>query len=588
MSDTQTIKDRVDIVQFISEYVPLKKAGVNWKACCPFHGEKTPSFMVNAERQFWHCFGCGKSGDIFSFLQEMEGVEFPEALKILAERAGVEIKHFKSDIDKGKKNRIYEVNAKAAYFYHQFLLTMPAAQSARDYLRDRGVSEESIKKWQIGFIPEQWDLLTKYLLKNNFTVDDLLLAGLVVKNENRRSFYDVFRGRVMFPIKDIYGNIIGFTGRILVETEHSGGKYVNTSQTPVFDKSRAVYGLDLAKMEIKNKDEIILVEGQMDVIANHAIGLTQAVAASGTALTEGHLQLLKRYSQNILFAFDADEAGIKAAKRGIDIAVGLGMNVKIITLPPDAGKDADECIQKSPEMWRQAVSQAQGVMSWYFSLIFGKYDNNNPRDRQKIAEELVTEIEKIPKLIEKDTWYKKLADKLGSDINTLKDIAKTLKKPVNLYHRENPTEKTEDVGVAETLWDKLLSAFWAYIIYQPKLFFDLYENIKPEYFVDTPYISLYDWGQKRYNNKEELKFIGLPQAGQNQADLLFLQGEKVLDGLSDKEIKDSVEQLLKRIRSEWVKKQKENLNFELNRAREAGDKQKEDEILNLIIKLNLT
>ena len=243
MSDVQTIKDRTDIVQLIQEYVPLKKAGVNWKACCPFHQEKTPSFMVHPERQFFHCFGCGKSGDIFTFIQEMEGMDFPEALRLLAARAGVKIDAFRNEIDKSQKNRILDINARAAVFFHNFLLQMPNARKARDYLAERGLTSQTIADWQIGYAPDQWDLLTKYLLKKGCGIEDIAQAGLAVKKDSAnaatgRGYYDRFRGRIMFPIWNTHGDIVGFTGRILVETENSGGKYVNTPQTLVFDKSR--------------------------------------------------------------------------------------------------------------------------------------------------------------------------------------------------------------------------------------------------------------------------------------------------------------------------------------------------------------
>jgi DNA primase len=584
MSDTQIIKDRVDLVQLISEYIQLKKAGVSWKACCPFHNEKSPSFIVNAEKQFWHCFGCGKSGDIFTFLQEIEGLEFPEALKILAERAGVEIKTFKKEIDKSQKNRLFEVNNKATYFFHNFLLSMPTAKIARDYLKNRGTSDEAIVEWQVGFVPDQWDLLTKYLLKNGFGVEDIVSTGLVVKNENKSSYYDRFRGRIMFPIKDVYGNIIGFTGRIIVETENSGGKYVNTPQTPIFDKSRAVYGIDKAKMAIKAKDEMILVEGQMDVIANHIIGIKNVVAASGTALTEDHIRLLKRYSQNILFAFDADEAGIKAAKRGIDLALLNGLNVKIISIPEGKGKDADECIKKYPGVWTEAVAKAQGVMEWYFSEVFTKHDINDPRGRQQISDELLPEINKIQYAIEKEAWLKKLSDKLGVDVNILKEDTKRL---VKLVYASKPIEEEKpQVQEEKTRLDDLLERFWAIIIKYPKGFIKCKNFIKKEFFVDNKFLPLYEFAENEYN-KGVLDFGKFNHPEQeNLINLLYLRAEKEFSKLDDEELEKEIEALLAEIKKEWLKIQKEKLTFALKRAQEAGDKQQEDEILNLVMKLN--
>src|SRR3989338_11076625 len=227
MSDTDLIKDKIDIVDFIGEYIQLRPAGSRHKACCPFHQEKSPSFMVNRERQSWHCFGCGKGGDVFSFIQEMEGMEFVEALRYLATRAGVPLQTFQRDINSSQKNRLKDINAVAAVFFHKFLTEMPQARDARAYLDRRGVSGDILAVWRVGFVTDQWDLLTQYLLKKGYSIDDLVASGLTIKKDGaavqtKKGFYDRFRGRIMFPIQDVHGAVIGFTGRVLVETEHSG------------------------------------------------------------------------------------------------------------------------------------------------------------------------------------------------------------------------------------------------------------------------------------------------------------------------------------------------------------------------------
>jgi DNA primase len=289
MNDTQTIKDRIDIVQFIQEYLPLKKSGVNWKSNCPFHQEKSPSFMVHPEKQIWHCFGCGKGGDVFSFLQEMEGLEFKEALKLLADRAGVKLEESnKHEVDKSVRNRLLQITSAAAYFFNRLLVEMPIGKAAREYLNTRGVQQKTLQTWQIGYIPEQWDLLTQYLFKKGYALNDLVSAGLTIKkegvdNSTGRGYYDRFRGRIMFPICDSYGQVVGFTGRVLKEHEHSGGKYVNTPQTMLYDKSRVIYGVHHAKQAIKALDSVVLVEGQMDVISSHQAGLSNVVAVSGSS-----------------------------------------------------------------------------------------------------------------------------------------------------------------------------------------------------------------------------------------------------------------------------------------------------------------
>src|SRR3989339_1687286 len=425
MSDeVQQIKDKIDVADLIAEYVQLKPAGVNKKGLCPFHHEKTPSFMVNSERQNWHCFGCAKGGDIFSFVQEMEGLEFKEALKYLADKAGVQLSNYRSEVDSSQKNRIKEINREAARFFNNFLLKMPTSQPALDYLLKRGLKNETIVEWQVGYVPEQWDLLTNYLLKKGYGIEDLVASGLTIKRDGAdaqtgRGFYDRFRGRIMFPLSDAHGNVVGFTGRILVEKENSGGKYVNTPQTPVYDKSRVIYGLDKAKSEIKAKDLTVMVEGQMDVIACHQAGMKNVVASSGTALTEEQVHLLKRYSNNLNMAFDMDEAGQNAARRGITVALKDGFGVKVIRLPKDAGKDPDECLKKHPQIWFDAVEKAQEVMEWYFEKSFTNRDLNNHKNKQVIANELLSEIALIQYAVERDHWLKELGSQLAVEVSVL-------------------------------------------------------------------------------------------------------------------------------------------------------------------------
>lgn len=569
MTDTQTIKDRLDIVQIIGEYIPLKKAGVNWKANCPFHNEKSPSFMVNTEKQFWHCFGCSKSGDVFSFVQEMEGLEFVEALKILAERAGVKLDSFASEVNKSQKNRLLEINAKAAYFFHQFLLEMPAAQGARDYLQRRELKPETIEEWKVGFIPEQWDLLTQYLLKKGNSVDDLIASGLTIKKDGG-GFYDRFRGRVMFPIWDAHGNNVGFTGRVLVETEKSGGKYVNTPQTLVFDKSRILYGLNYAKMEIKNKDVTILVEGQMDVIACHQAGMKNVVASSGTALTFEQIKLLKRYSNNIAIAFDADAAGQNAAKRGIDLALEQGMTIKIIQIPAGCGKDADECLKKNPEVWFKAVENAKEVMEWYFASVLAGADKRDPKQKQKIADTLLSEIIRLPYAVERDHWLKKLADELGVDSATLTAEMRRLALAKPKYY-EGKQESTAPQPPKEENWgenDKsclLAENIFALFIKFPKLLAEYDANLNREFFPPAPMAGLYESLKKKYNGSMDKENV-LDKENQNSIDILVLKADKDYNDLSPEEAKKEMDILLSRIKSEWKTNKKNELKKTLEEA----------------------
>ncbi|MCX6782121.1 MAG: DNA primase [Candidatus Magasanikbacteria bacterium] len=593
MADTQAIKDRVDIVQLIQEYLPLKKAGANWKAPCPFHHEKTPSFMVHPEKQIWHCFGCGKGGDIFTFVQEMEGLDFPETLKLLADRAGVKIESSQySEINKSQKNRIYEINSKAAYFFHHLLLEMSAAAVAREYLyKRRLLKEQTVIDWQIGFIPDQWDLLTQYLLKKGFGIDDLVASGLTVKNDERKSHYDRFRGRIMFPIQDVHGNIVGFTGRILVETENSGGKYVNTPQTLAYDKSRVIYGLNKAKQEIKTKDMAVLVEGQMDVIACHEAGMKNVIAASGTALTDDQVRLIKRYTNNIAMAFDADSAGQNAAKRGIDVALLAGLNIKVIKIPDGAGKDADECLKKNSNVWFRSVDEATGIMEWYFANILKGANLSDPKTKQKAAQALLSEVAKIPYAVEREAWVKKMSELLGADtailLEELRKIKRETREPASANVQTAQSEK-ETILVGGQRIDLLRQKVCALIISRPAIFSALHAYIKPEYFVNTAYSPLYEMLEKQYNDniRPSLGDFKLNNAaGENLADLLYMQSQKDYAELSDEDSEKEAVLILSEIDKMYKKSRRDELARELKTVQDLGDSARENELLKQIMDL---
>lgn len=582
MNDTQLIKDKLDIKQLIEEYLTVKKAGAYWKANCPFHHEKTPSFMISPEKQIWHCFGCGKGGDIFSFLQEIEGVSFPEALKILADKAGVKLtQSFVAEINKDKKNRLFEINSKAANFFHRFLLEMAPAKPAREYLEKRGVSKEMIESWQIGFIPEQWDLLTQYLLKRGFNVDDLVAAGLSLKKENNRGYFDRFRGRIMFPISDVHGNVVGFTGRVLVETENSGGKYVNTPQTEVYDKSRVLYGLHKAKSEIKSKDLAVLVEGQMDVVACHQAGMKNVIAASGTALTEEQIILIKRFTRNLAMAFDADAAGENAAKRGIDAAIAQGMNVKIIQIPKGAGKDADECLKKNPEIWFAAVDKAKLIMEWFFDRVLEKYSLQNSEEKKKAAGDLLEQINKIPERIEQDYWLQKMADRFSVQTELLRQTMKNLEK------MKNPKQKINDkIGASSgeknisELFDNrsrsLEEQLLAILTIKPGFFVEIKDKMRTDFFVFPEFKQLYEIILNGYNNKAEInkeavKLIAAQNNLQELVELLSMKGENDFGEKDDKELKEEFLKTFDEIFKEWVKNERKKIKLLLSEAQEKND-----------------
>ncbi|MEK7117171.1 MAG: DNA primase [Patescibacteria group bacterium] len=375
--EIEQIKDRLDIVDLVGSYIKLDKAGKNYKAKCPFHGEKTPSFMVSPERQSFYCFGCQAKGDIFEFVQKFEGLEFKEALKILAERTGVELKQYKQENkdEESKKERLLKVLEEATQIYENLLgcgNQMSTNEEVMKYLEDRGLKEETIKKWRIGWAPLEWRTILNELITKGFKEGALLDAGLVKKTEDKTKTYDVFRGRIMFPIFDISGRVIAFSGRIfipqgasLVTKEPPWGeapKYVNSPETELFKKSETLYGLHLAKSEIRRLDYTVLVEGQIDLVLSHQAGVKNTVASSGTALTESHLKKIQKLSNRCIVACDADTAGKAAARRSGELALSLGMEVKIASLPE--GEDPASVIQKSENEWKELLKNSVNLVEF--------------------------------------------------------------------------------------------------------------------------------------------------------------------------------------------------------------------------------
>lgn len=414
LNPSDEIKARLDIVEVIRQYLPLKAAGTNFTGRCPFHNEKTPSFTVSPTKQVWHCFGCGKGGDLFSFIMEIEKLSFPEALRLLAPRAGVVLKRETGPLA-SQRNRVLDALDQAARYYHNLLLTQPTGEPARNYLTQRGLKFETIKDWQIGYAPESWDDVITFLKSKKFSDEDVLLAGLAARKVETGRFYNRFRGRIMFPLREINGNIVGFTGRILpqFESQDRQGKYVNSPQSIVYDKSKLVFGLDKAKQAIRETDVAILVEGQMDCITAHEAGFTNVVASSGTALTLEQVKLLQRYTNKIALAYDMDSAGRVAAERASEQTLAAEMETLIIAMPE--GKDPDECIRLNPEGWKNAVAQAKPIMEYFVEEIVTPLDLSTVSDKRLALKKLIPHIQKIINNIERDFWIKKISQIIDID-----------------------------------------------------------------------------------------------------------------------------------------------------------------------------
>lgn len=492
MQISEEIKAKLDIVDVIREYVPnLKAVGVNFSALSPFKREKTPSFIVSPEKQIWHCFSTDKGGDIFSFIMEMEGVTFVEALRILAPKAGVQLRRENPEIS-SKRNRLLDIMETAVIFYHKTFLESPLAQSARDYiLKKRGLSDATVMDWQIGYSPDSWDDLLNVLKKRGYTEMEINAAGLAIKKEGRNSYYNRFRGRIMFPINDINGNTVAFTARVSPEREaiEQMGKYINSPETALYSKSRVVFGLNKAKMEIKSLGYAIVVEGQMDCISCHQAGFKNVVASSGTAFTAEQLKLIKRYTNNLSLSFDMDDAGQLAADRGIREAFAAEMNIKVITLPE--GKDPDELIRRDVEAWKKSVAGAKHVMQYYFDKVFAAYNVEESEGKREAARRILPIIGRLPDRIEQDHWLKRLAEKLQVGETALREtLAANRAKERKPAAPAAPTASAAP-GRRETREEKLTQSLLALAIKFPTFFDYIVNRLNPDHIFGVDNKSIY-------------------------------------------------------------------------------------------------
>lgn len=479
----QEVKEKNDIIEIVSGYLTLRKAGVNFKANCPFHNEKTPSMMISPERQSFKCFGCGEGGDVITFVEKIEGLDFFNALKLLAEKAGITLKtnsirHGEKDHSADTKTRLFEINEWAAKVYHKILVDHPKAEAARKYLDERGLTKETIEQFNIGYAPDSWDFLLRFLTNKKYTEAEAVLAGVALKSE-RGKIYDRFRGRIMFPISNPMGTTVAFTARILEQAEKSSdaAKYLNSSESAIYTKGKVIYGLDRAKMAIKEADLSIMVEGNMDVIACHQAGFKNVIASSGTALTLDQLKILSRYASEIAFCFDTDTAGQTAMKRAVKIALSNDISTKIITTAPF--KDADEAIKADPKNWTKMVKAARPSLEYWINQLIEEYPKLEVNDKKKIAKEILPVIKITASEIEKEHYLKFLAQKLGVKEQSLADaLAKS--KTENEFAKSTETPAIAPAKL--TLGQKIVGLIWA----EP----DLIKKLPANFSLDAEFAAL--------------------------------------------------------------------------------------------------
>lgn len=473
MNDVDEVKSRTNIIDLISAHVTLKKAGRHFKGLCPFHNEKTPSFIVSPERQIWKCFGCGKGGSAIDFVMEYEHVDFVEALETLAEKAGVKLERRMGDTPETKlKERIYGANHLASEYYHYLLTQHAIGEKARGYLKTRGVTDKTIKTFMLGYSANSWEGLLKFLKKKGYDEQLLNTAGLIVPSQ--RGGYDRFRGRIMFTLKDHRGNIVGFSGRLL-DPEAKEAKYINTSETPVYSKSNVLFGFDVTKAAIQKSGEAILMEGEFDVISSFQAGIANAVAIKGSALTEGHVHLLRRFAERLIFALDSDVAGDAAAWRGIEIADRAGFDMRVVLLP--SGKDPDEAARENPSRFKKALKEAIPIYDYFISSVIKRFDPGEAYGKKKISEELLPVFSKIDNPIVQGHYVKKLALTLGVSEDAITDgMQKTVRDA--RVGRKTPPDTVPDAKTPRTR-EENLELYILALVLQGKTI-DLYEELREE------------------------------------------------------------------------------------------------------------
>jgi len=562
-SPIDEIKNRLDIVEVIGSYIKLQKAGANYRAICPFHSEKKPSFFVSPARQIWHCFGCSAGGDIFKFIMQIEGVEFGDALRILAQRAGVELKKQSPEYQKlrSERERLYEICELSSRFFEKQLEESKSGKEAKNYLLDRGITEESIKKWRLGYAPDVWQGLSDFLHSRGYKKEEIEKAGLGLTSE-QGSFYDRFRGRIIFPIFDLNSQVIGFGGRVFKERDKTEiAKYVNTPNTLLYDKSKILYGLDKAKLAIRKNDFCILVEGYTDVIMSHQAGFENVVATSGTALTPYQLKILKRYTENLFLGFDMDIAGDSATKRGIELAQSQGFNIKIIRLPE--GKDAAEIINKNPKEWEKAVGNTKLIFDFYFESAFSRYDKKTPDGKKQISKILLPVIKRIPNQIEKSFWIQKLTKELEVKEEAVLEELKKVKTEEEIFG----LEPEEIINAPQKTRRELLEEILATLILKFPQKISLFDEEKISYL--EPKIKEILTNLKR---NQDFSFDDLSPEAKDCFNYLSLKAD--IEEIEEKDALNEIVFCLKEIQSLEIKSRLEEISKEIKKAEEEKDVKK--------------
>ena len=599
LNEIEEIKNKLDIVEVIGQYVKLQKAGANYKALCPFHKEKTPSFIVSPARQIWHCFGCSTGGDIFAFIMKVENVDFGEALKILARKAGVTLK-FEDPVLRSRKQKLINICEVASSFFQD---NLKKNKEAVDYLHRRGVGGETIKEFQLGFAPDEWRMLVTFLLNKGFQLNDIIDSGLAIHREdlseinqqmtNRKllvnNCYDRFRSRIMFPINDSSGNLVGFSGRIFqgklplktIKNIEETGKYVNSPQTLIFDKSKILYGFYRAREYFHKQHSALIVEGQMDLLASWQANIRNVVATLGTALTSYHFALLKKYISELILSLDTDEAGQKAMERIIEPALANGFEVKVLILPE--GKDLADYLLNPVNKSNLAdlINKAKPIMEFYFDRALQLGDKDTLDGKKAIVSYFLPKIKKLNNALDKAFWLEKLSQYLAIERQFLEDeLNKVSPEGFNqVVDNNEPVVLQIPTASRIDLLAERLAAFWVKNPELQELYLPYYKYFPKEYTDICQLLMKIEKAESLEPN--QLKLAGFDDNLISKINQLFLRAEYEMGNLESYGV-DLVEEIkegLKNLKKEVIKKEMAEIELMMKSAEENHNTSKIQELM---------
>ena len=569
----EKIKGSINIVDVISEYVDLKPSGKNYKGLCPFHNEKTPSFIVNQEKGIFHCFGCGVGGNVFTFLMKLKGLSFVDAVKLLAKKAGIDIVENKRwNKDKSEVSNLYKINELAAKFYKRLLFSNEGIKALK-YLRSRNIFDESMEKFIIGFAPNGWDRIIKFMKSQKVKEKDLEEIGLIVKKKNTIGYYDRFRNRIMFPIQDSIGRIIGFGGRKL-ENRDDIPKYLNTSDNKLFHKGKSLYGFYNAEQYIRKEDCVFIVEGYLDVISMYQAGIMNVVAPLGTALTKDHIEFIIRYTKNIYLALDQDEAGQKATVRGINLFHTIGIDPFVIRFP--AGLDPADFLSKyNRDEFKLLVNESLSGIKFLIQY-FSKNDNSfNAQEKLAIIEELSNFYKDINDEIIKDEMIKEISERLLIEKSVVKNELSRFIKKENKYFSDKEFTNTEIDGQKNRIKKEL---YLILLILNNKDFFELaYTRLDSTHFIGKWTKKLWNIMAELYENNE-LDIPTVFNQIQNEKFINFISG-KLMDEALYINPKEQLIDLISYLKEKLLKEKLEDINKMIRRAELENDEKTIDDLL---------